>query len=499
MKKVKRFLILIMLILLTGCSNYDMVMEIDKNKSMDFSITILSDTVDENISKNISVYKEKLEGYGYLVSEYNKDNKYGIIISKKYDNIDKVSLGKRSEEYNLLHFYSNDYDSEIESKMFNVDKGIDTNRYAANFYVDLSNLDIDLNNSVVTFKLYVPNGTESNNANLVSDDGNELIWNITSLGKTEIDFVFELKSYDYIYYGAAILIVIFLVFSIFGNLFTKKEENKGSVSKQINTRPDYDIDAKIANITKNAVNKNTSPNYNRPVPNNNVNSEVSQNVEFSKPAVNMDNIERREINESAFNRTVKSNSLVPEVDMASFKAPISEKKKGLFSKFNKKDKKKNNSTEGSDFSINNDNNFDAIVNSINNGNMGSSININSQVTTVTNIKNDEENINIASTFDNVNNDDNIPVIGGEYVDDNSSNNDVVNNLDKTEVISNPNLDVNNITSSVSSVDSFYYNKEDVNNGVSEEEEKETSEVDDGPVIRVNNVSVTTHRNKEDNL
>ena len=43
MRNIKKFILLVFVILLTGCTNYDMSMKIDKDKSMLFSITILSD------------------------------------------------------------------------------------------------------------------------------------------------------------------------------------------------------------------------------------------------------------------------------------------------------------------------------------------------------------------------------------------------------------------------------------------------------------------------
>ena len=51
-----------------------------------------------------------------------------------------------------------------------------------------------------------------------NEEGNVLTWNIGA-NKTDIDFVFKLKSYDTIYYIVAIVIAIFLVFSIFGYLY----------------------------------------------------------------------------------------------------------------------------------------------------------------------------------------------------------------------------------------------------------------------------------------
>ena len=75
MRNIKKFILLVFVILLTGCTNYDMSMKIDKDKSMLFSITILSDNQNE-ISNGIIILKEKYEKYGFVVSEYNQGNGY---------------------------------------------------------------------------------------------------------------------------------------------------------------------------------------------------------------------------------------------------------------------------------------------------------------------------------------------------------------------------------------------------------------------------------------
>jgi len=254
MKKIRYVLMLILLFLITGCSEYNMSMKIDKDKSMEYKVSILSNSYNHTLMNNISVYKEKFEQYGYVVEEYNQNDKFGMIITKQFDDIDEISFGDRSEEFDLLYFYNNDYNEEIEKKMFNVEEGFFTNRYAANFYVDLSNLGIDLNDATVTYSVELPNGNFSNNANNTTD-GSVLIWNITSLGKTEIDFVFEVISYDKIYYYLAILFAIFLFFLILSKLFTKSDNDKNRDRKIV------PVDSKEIKSNKTAVkNTNTSNN-----------------------------------------------------------------------------------------------------------------------------------------------------------------------------------------------------------------------------------------------
>lgn len=296
MKKIKIFLTLMLIFLVTGCSNYNMTMKIGKDKSMEYSLIILSDYYNSNLVDSISIYKEKYEKYGYLVEEYNVESKYGMIISKKFDNIDDISYAKPNDEFNLLYLY-NDDNIEVENQMFSVDKGFITNKYTANFYVDLSNLEIDLDNVTVSYNVELPNESLTNNANFISEDKKTLTWNITSIEKIEIDYEFELNSYDKIYYIIAILILIYLFFSILNKLFMKNEDSGDIVrfkndNLQNNNSENLNNGINNHNITNNnqldvKVESNLETNSgviatNNVVNNNNDNQTVSDNVNFNE-------------------------------------------------------------------------------------------------------------------------------------------------------------------------------------------------------------------------
>lgn len=297
MKKIKYLIVGLFLILLTGCSSYDMSMSINRNKSMDLSINIVS-TSSEEINKYIDTLKEKYESNDFKVEEFTRDNNYGIRIIKHYDNIDNNSFAERTDKFDLLYLYNNDYDKSIETKIFNVDKGFASNRYAANFFVDLTNIDIDLSNTEVTFVAYLPKGNVSNNAGSVSEDGNTLTWNITNKGRTDIEFVFELGSYDTIYFIVAIFIAIFLVFSIISAILSKSGDASSS-----------DVDRDIEILSNNA--KYNNMNKNRPG-NNGVYSNYMNNRNNNS---NNNNVKKPELvkfnnNDNDFNKIMGNVSVV---------------------------------------------------------------------------------------------------------------------------------------------------------------------------------------------
>lgn len=301
MKKIKYLIVALFLILLTGCSSYDMSMSINKNKSMDLSINIVS-TSKEEISKYVDSLKEKYEVNDFKVEEFTRDNNYGIRITKHYDNIDNNSFAERTDKFDLLYLYNNDYDKSIETKIFNVDKGFASNRYAANFFVDLTNKDIDLSNTKVTFAAYLPKGNVSNNASSVSEDGNTLTWNITNKGRTDIEFVFELGSYDTIYFVVAIFIAIFLVFSIINAILSKSGDASSS-------DVDRDLEILSNNAKYNNINKN-KPNNNGVYSNymNNKNNN-SNNNNVKKPELVKFNNNDNDFNKIMGNVSVVNNGI----------------------------------------------------------------------------------------------------------------------------------------------------------------------------------------------
>lgn len=342
MKKIKYLIVGLFLILLTGCSSYDMSMSINRNKSMDLSINIVS-TSSEEINKYIDTLKEKYESNDFKVEEFTRDNNYGIRITKHYDNIDNNSFAERTDKFDLLYLYNNDYDKSIETKIFNVDKGFASNRYAANFFVDLTNIDIDLSNTEVTFVAYLPKGNVSNNAGSVSEDGNTLTWNITNKGRTDIEFVFELGSYDTIYFIVAIFIAIFLVFSIISAILSKSGDASSS-----------DVDRDIEILSNNA--KYNNMNKNRPG-NNGVYSNYMNNRNNNS---NNNNVKKPELvkfnnNENDFNKMMGNVSVVNDV------------KKPELVKFNNNNQNKFNG------SMNNGNRQELVSFNNNNENMNNNI------------------------------------------------------------------------------------------------------------------------------
>ena len=120
------------LILLSGCVKSNTTMVISKDKSMSLSSEILiSDKVNDDKNKLIiKDEKDKLQKKGVIIENVESSNGYGgFRVTKKYDNIDKIS----SEEYkeiNISNFLSDNFDDSV---LFQVKKGMFKNVYTANY------------------------------------------------------------------------------------------------------------------------------------------------------------------------------------------------------------------------------------------------------------------------------------------------------------------------------------------------------------------------------
>ena len=137
MKSLKKVIaVLLILTTMTGCVKYKNTMTINNDKSMIFEGSyLISDKLLET-SDSTTFFSEEnkkaLEERGVKVSEKKENNYTGIAVSKKYDNIDKIS-NKNGKEVTISDYFKEDFDDSI---LFKVEKGFLKNKYTANFKYD---------------------------------------------------------------------------------------------------------------------------------------------------------------------------------------------------------------------------------------------------------------------------------------------------------------------------------------------------------------------------
>ncbi len=247
MKKTCILIIMVITVFLTtGCIKSEAVMNVNKNKSMAFSVTYALDNKLADLAELNNAYDIRnmfgivvddniLTQKGYTVTDYKDDNYTGIKASKHIYNVDLVSSDK--EKVIVLNdFFNQDFD---DSLFFTVKKGVFKNTYTANFIYDLTvTTNYNLDNSIIdasklstaapeiTYEINLPYKQVSSNAQSVSQDGKQLKWNAKYNEVTNIEFSFQLVN------AINIFILIFNVFLIASvvllSIYKKNINKKGN-------------------------------------------------------------------------------------------------------------------------------------------------------------------------------------------------------------------------------------------------------------------------------
>ena len=321
MKKTKYMIIICSLLLLSGCVKSNTTMTINKNKSMSLSSDILiSDMINDDKNKLIiKEEKDKLQKKGIIIENIESSNGYsGFSVTKKYDNIDKVS-STELKEINISNFLSEDFDDSV---LFQVEKGLFKNIYTANyiFKVDddsFSNSDESTNNENVVGDNNVANNTTvadesvsmtnnndnnssndllklmsemefkyivklpykvlESNSTLKSDGDKTLEWDLSTNDTVIINYSFELYNMNNIYMVIGIFIgtiILFIILIIIKNKIIQKRKDIIN-SKPILKEYDPSIENEIFNGTTSEKLSNLK---NDTVVNNSVNNKKENNI-----------------------------------------------------------------------------------------------------------------------------------------------------------------------------------------------------------------------------
>lgn len=306
MKKFKQIiLVLICIILLSGCAKEHITMTINKNKSINFEMEmLLSDKLKdtEEGQNNFSQLKDQLstlEKKGFTVTPKTKDGYSGYLVTRNIDSIDDLANNKGNPV--SLSEISTLYENLLKS--FKVKKGFLYNTYTSSFFYEYSE-DVynasnestiipdnentnDTENNVInneettllepanelvptteavatddttsnetntlfnemelTYVVNLPYKVDSNNAGKVSDNGKTLTWNIISNGKTSIEYSFPIYNLtNIIICGVGALVLIVIIIVIIKSLTKKKEETKETL---IHTDYDSSIVGQIGEAT----------------------------------------------------------------------------------------------------------------------------------------------------------------------------------------------------------------------------------------------------------
>lgn len=203
----------LVIVLVTGCVDFNAEMEIKKDKSMKLTISEYFDGQKSDLPYFSDADIKKYKDAGFTVSTNVMDEKEGHVLVKEVSNIDDVSS---TEQINSINASKALLDTD--KPIFTIKKGVFRNKYYATFQVAeiINRLDmqeIDTRDGNITFNLKVPYKTISDNATSKSNHGKNLEWNLTDLETDQIYFEFYLFNMTnvYIVIGFILLVAFFII------------------------------------------------------------------------------------------------------------------------------------------------------------------------------------------------------------------------------------------------------------------------------------------------
>lgn len=207
-KLFKVLSIITIMIMISGCSlDVNSDMEIKENGNFKYEVDVIFDKELINNVINISNYNGVYKNNSDKEIEEYLNNKVNI---KYYEGFDKkIIINEKNAE--IIYSYSindindisdnnkkevilNDFNSEEEFKNIKIFTKI-KDKYYGNFKY-ISNVNDNIVDYNITFKVNLPYRVSSSNADDVSSDGKSLKWNINSSSDKDIVFSFKLKGRD---------------------------------------------------------------------------------------------------------------------------------------------------------------------------------------------------------------------------------------------------------------------------------------------------------------
>lgn len=309
MKNIKRgVLVLAVLLMLTGCVKSNNSLNINKDKSMDLNLSLkvsnellnnISEVVEDfDINAIIEELKQEVKAKGYTLEKKDDKETVSVVLKKKFDDIDKLSLEK-DVKLDLANI------EDIDNiKAFKVTKGFLKNTYKADLYVKVDTDEIlgsvndiiaetptsgddetvteendgfdsakleellapfgglegvmnELSKIEVTFDVNLPSKYIYTNLDekFITNDGKTLKFDFSDAimgnnGDIAMQFEFDILNRNNLYIvlaagGAAILITIIIVIAS----ASKKKKAKAIASEPIHTEYDPSIAQNVANET----------------------------------------------------------------------------------------------------------------------------------------------------------------------------------------------------------------------------------------------------------
>ncbi len=330
MKKSCKFLCFMLIVfMMTGCMKFQTDMKINKDKSMDFTLTyaIANSLVEQAkqaaTSNNENLDNEslkELEKQGFKTEEYSDSSMTGIKLSKTFNNIDDISSEKEvdfdleaimngSEQTDMFTikkgFFKNTYTLKIKNNTSEeVESDITNNNLTPDNQIDFSS-DMDLSmlssSMDMTFNINLPYKAISSNATSTENDGKNLKWNLLDTNIQNITAKFELYNMNNIYLTIGIVIVLIIIVII---IIKRKPKAPVGTPITVNDKPVNNITQNpepVAPIINKTPNQTVAEMNNGQTLNTNINSQPVNTVSVNPKENINNNIKPVENNETVNN------------------------------------------------------------------------------------------------------------------------------------------------------------------------------------------------------
>ncbi len=226
MKRIgKLFIMLLTVLLVTGCVKESISMNIKSNGNVELSIIM---AFAESMSEDMTITDEDKKEFadkGFKVEEYVEDDMKGIKATKTFKLAD-ISTDK--EVVVSLDEYLNDPKSDI--KFF---QKVGKNKYKANFTIDTRSEDYDSetaslydSNIDISYSVTLPSKAISHNATKV--EGNTLTWKVKFNTLTNINYEFSMGRNNTLLIIAGIIGVAIVAIVIVVVVMTRKNKNNSN-------------------------------------------------------------------------------------------------------------------------------------------------------------------------------------------------------------------------------------------------------------------------------
>lgn len=261
---IKTFSIVLMLLVLVGCAEQRVHMNITNSE-----VTVeVTDIVNSSIREESQVpeLKTKYESLGYTVKEYDgtEDEMVGVICSKKFKLSDVAS--EDTVEFHLETIASEELK---EPKFFKAEKGLFGTTYRATMVYDTKSATVDgftteeleenASSIEISYTVTLPSKAKSHNADSVQD--NTYTWNVTYGETKEINYVFKTTS-PLLYVAIAVAVIAVVAIVV---IFIMKNKKKNiQQPMQPSTQPLNNIQQPNNTIVQ-PINSNIEPGYVMPV------------------------------------------------------------------------------------------------------------------------------------------------------------------------------------------------------------------------------------------